>query len=404
MLLNKTHLKIYNTLSRKKEEFKPLKKGHIKMYVCGPTVYGPSHIGHARTYIAFDIIRRYLEYKKYKIKFVMNITDIHDDIKPGVDTEKFTKLFLHDMQNLNVKPAHAYPRVSEHIPEIKNLVNILLKKGFAYKANNAVYFDVSKLKDYGKLSGIKLEKSKTGTRVETDKYERDKPVDFALWKNQRPGWHIECSAMIFKHLGKQIDIHAGGMDLKFPHHENEIAQSEAATGKKPFVKYWLHAGLLYIGGKKMSKSLKNYIEVPDLLKKYEARVLRLFFASYHYRSQADFSEVNIKQAQSSLAKLDSFPDGKIDIAPELDDDFNTPKALAKIFKAKKWVPELESVFGISRLRVKIPQKIKALIANREQARKNKNWELADKIRQELAKQGVVLEDQANKTVWKTKKI
>jgi len=388
-------LKIYNSLTRKKEIFKPINFGKVLMYVCGPTVYGSSHIGHARTYIAFDIIRRYLEYKKYKVKFVMNITDIHDDIKPSTDTKKITKSFLHDMQNLNIRPADIYPRVSGHIPEIKKLVNILLDKKFAYTKDNAVYFDVSKFKDYGKLSGIKLEKSKTGTRVETDKYDRENPVDFALWKKDRPGWHIECSAMIFKHLGEQIDIHAGGMDLKFPHHENEIAQSEAATGKKPFVKYWLHAGLLYIEGRKMSKSLKNYIEVPDLLKNYDARAIRLFFASSHYRSPADFSEKNIKQAQAGLAKLDNFPEGKINIVPELDDDFNTPKALAKIFKAKKWIPELETIFGIPRKKFAIPAKIKKFIQEREQARKNKNWAEADKLRVQIEKLGFSVKDTLN---------
>jgi len=390
-------LKIYNSLSRKKELFKPINAGRVLMYVCGPTVYGSTHIGHARTYIAFDIIRRYLEYRKYKVKFVMNITDIHDDIKPGTDTREITKLFLLDMQNLNIRPADVYPRVSDHITEIKKLVDLLLKKGFAYKKDGAVYFDVSKFKDYGQLSGIKLKQVKTGTRVETDKYERDEPIDFALWKTGRPGWHIECSAMIFKHLGEQIDIHAGGMDLKFPHHENEIAQSEAASGEKPFVKYWLHTGLLYINGQKMSKSLKNYIEVSDLLKRYDARVIRLFFASSHYRSQADFSEKGIKQAQAGLAKLDSFPEGHIDITSEMDDDFNTPKALAKIFKAKKWVPELESVFGLSRRHISVPKRVRELVQKREQARKNKNWAEADKLRAQIENLGFSIEDTKQKT-------
>jgi len=384
-------LRIYNSLTRKKEIFKPLKKGCVKMYVCGPTVYGPSHIGHARTYIAFDIIRRYLEYKKYKIKYIMNITDVHDDIKPETNTSKITQKFLQDLKSLGVKRANAYPKVSQHIPEIKKLVKKLLKKGFAYKKDNAVYFDVSKCKNYGKLSGIKLDQAKTGTRVATDKYERKDVADFALWKKDRPGWHIECSAMIMKHLGKQIDIHAGGVDLKFPHHENEIAQTEAVTNKQ-FVKYWLHSGMLNINGTKMSKSLKNYIEIPNLLKKYDPRVLRLFFASYHYRSQADFSEKLIKQAQASLARLDSFPDGKLDITKELDNDFNTPRALAKIFKAKKWIPELENIFGISRKKIKIPAKIKKLIQEREQARKNKDFKKSDKIREKIEKLDYQIKD------------
>ena len=385
-------LQIYNSLSRKKEIFKPLKKGQVKMYVCGPTVYGPSHIGHARTYVAFDIIRRYLEYKKYKVKFVMNITDIHDDIKQDTDTEKFTKLFLNDMKALGVKSANVYPRVSEHIPEIKELVKILIKKGFAYKNKNAVYFDVSRFKNYGNLSKRKLEKAKTGTRVDTDKYERDEAADFALWKGTRPGWHIECSAMILKHFGEQIDIHTGGNDLMFPHHENEIAQSEAVTGKTPFVKYWMHAGMLYINGTKMSKSLKNYIEIPDLLKKYDPRVIRFFIISKHYRSHADFTDKAMGQAKAGLAKLDSFPEGKVDIEEEMDDDFNTPKALAKIFKAKKWPVEIETVFGIKRLKTKIPQKIHKLAAKREQARKQKNFKKSDQIRGKIEKMGYGIKD------------
>jgi len=385
-------LKIYNSLTRKKEIFKPLKNGQVKMYVCGPTVYGPSHIGHARTYTAFDVIRRYLEYKKYKVKYIMNITDIHDSVKSDTDTEKFTKLFLKDMKALGVKLADVYPRVSDHIPEIKKLVKILLEKGSAYKQSNAIYYDVSKFKDYGKLSGIKLEKAKTGTRVKTDEYKRNEPADFALWKLDRPGWHIECSAMIFKHLGEQIDIHAGGRDLIFPHHENEIAQSEAATSKKPFVKYWMHGGLLHINGTKMSKSLGNYIEIPDLLKKYNPRVIRFFIISNYYRSQADFTQKAMQQARASLAKLDSFPKGKVDITEEMDDDFNTPKALAKIFKAKKWPLEMEKVFGISCKVVKIPEKIRELVKKREMLRHNKEFEKADKIRKQVEKLGYVIED------------
>ncbi|MAG44951.1 cysteine--tRNA ligase [bacterium] len=384
-------LKIYNSLTRKKEVFKPLKKGFVKMYVCGPTVYGPSHIGHARTYTGFDIIRRWLE-TKYKVKFVMNITDVHDDIKPTTDTKKFTKLFLSDMKALGIKPAYIYPKVSQHISEIKKLVKILIKKGFAYKSKNAVYFNVSKFKNYGKLSKRKLEKAKTGTRIDSDKFERNQAVDFALWKSTRPGWHIECSAMIMKHLGEQIDIHAGGNDLMFPHHENEIAQSEAATGKTPFVKYWMHSGMLYINGTKMSKSLKNYIEIPDLLKKYNPRVIRFFIASKHYRSQANFTDNAMDQARAGLAKLDNFSLGKVDIQAELDDDFNTPKALAKIFKAKKWPDEMETIFGIKRKKIKIPELIHELIHEREIARKNKNFAKSDKIRIKIEKLGYLTKD------------
>jgi len=268
-------LKVYNTLTRKKEIFKPLKKGRVGMYVCGPTIYGPSHLGHARTYISFDLIRRYLVYRGYKVKYVVNITDVHDDmikearkrkITIAQLADKFLPLYLKDMNTLNVQKADIHPRVSQHIKEIIKMIEILINKGYAYVTyDGSVYYDVSQFKNYGRLSRIKLDKEITGTRVKTDKYEKKAVIDFALWKaakkgepywlspwgKGRPGWHIECSVMSMKYLGETLDIHGGAKDLIFPHHENEIAQSEAATGKK-FVRYWLHAGLLKIEGKKMS--------------------------------------------------------------------------------------------------------------------------------------------------------
>lgn len=384
-------IKIYNTLSRKKEIFKPIKPGNIDMYVCGPTVYGPGHLGHARTYLAFDIIRRWLEHENYKVKYIINITDIHDDIKPGTDTKKITNKFLDDLSSLNIKPADKYPKVSEHIKEIKNLIDILLDKKFAYKVKDNIYFDVSKFKDYGKLSGRKLDKNLKNTRIKSDKYERDEVADFALWKGDRPGWHIECSAMSKKYLGEQIDIHAGALDLIFPHHENEIAQSESANNKK-FVNYWMHGGLLEIDGKKMSKSLNNYIKIPDIEDK---RVFRFFILQHHYRSPLNYTKKALKQAESALEKLDFFPNGNVDISAEMNDDFNTPKALAKIFKAKKWPPEMETVFGIKRKKEKpISLEIKKLIKEREQARKQKNWLQADKLRAKARKLGFQVKDLA----------
>lgn len=384
-------LKIYNTLTRQKEIFKPIKEGSVGFYVCGPTVYGPGHLGHARTYISFDIIRRWLE-QKYKIKYIINITDIHDDIKPGTNTDKIIQEFLDDLKRLNIKPADKYPRVSGHIKEIKKLIEILINKNFAYKIKDNIYFDVSRFRDYGKLSGRKLEKNLKNTRIESDKYEREEVVDFALWKGNRPGWHIECSAMSMKYLGDNIDIHAGAQDLLFPHHENEIAQSQAATNKK-FVNYWLHAGLLNINGQKMSKSLGNYIEISNIK---DIRVFRLFVAQHHYRSPANYTKEALSRTQAALEKLDSFPLGKVDIKNELNDDFNTPKALAKIFSAKKWPPEMESVFGIKRKKEKsISKKIKELINQRKKARAKRNWDKADELRERLLKLGYKVQDKPN---------
>ncbi|NQS89165.1 cysteine--tRNA ligase, partial [Patescibacteria group bacterium] len=367
-------LKIENTLSRRKEQFKPLGK-EIGMYVCGPTSYGPGHAGHARTYIAFDVIRRYLEYKGYKVKFVMNITDVHDDIFKRVEkenttlhalTNKYTNQFLSETNLLGIKKADCYPRVTRHVEEIIGFIKILINKGFAYSKDSSVYFDVSKFPDYGKLSGVEIGETLSGTRVETDKYKKKKAIDFALWKKSkpgeglgwkspwghgRPGWHIECSVMSQKYLGEQFDIHGGAMDLIFPHHENEIAQSEAASGKSPFVKYWLHGGLLTINGEKMSRSLGNYITISELLMNYSPRLLRYFVIQSHYRSPVDFNKDAIEEAKQSLQRIDMFvhridkialddtamrTEGGCEIVKVaveefencMDDDFNTPATLA----------------------------------------------------------------------------
>jgi len=446
-------LKLYNSLTKKKENFKPLNNKEVSFYVCGPTVYGPGHIGHARTYIAFDIIRRYIEYKNYKVKYVMNLTDVHDDIikqakQEGIDifilSEKYIKIFLQDQKNLGIKPANVYPKVTENIKEIIEFIEKLEKAGFAYESKGSVYFDVSKFKDYGKLSNVKIKKAKICPMIETDKYEKDKASDFVLWKAKkpsepswkspwsdgRPGWHIECSTMIKKYLGEQIDIHGGAEDLKFPHHENEIAQTEAITKKKPFVKYWLHAGLLNIGGKKMSKSLKNFIIIPDVLKKWDLRTIRMFVASSHYRSNLNYTEKTLLQAKKNIQKIDEFI-GKLkqttnkksvtidqlllktkkDFENAMDDDFNTPEALASIFgmikdinkikisktQAKEilsFLKQIDKIFNflISKEKEEIPQKIKDLVKTRETYRKQKKWQQADAVRKEIENQGYKIKD------------
>lgn len=376
-------LKIYNTLSRKKEEFTPTEKGKVKMYVCGMTVYSDAHIGHARTYFAFDVIRRYLKYKGYEINYVQNITDVDDKIiaaanKENVDALKYSRSFadrcLGDLDDLGIKRADLYPKASETIPDIIEMIKKIIENGYGYESGGDVYFSVEQFKDYGKLSGQKLDEMKTSACTITDDKKHD-PFDFALWKKAkpgeptwdsqwgkgRPGWHIECSAMSSKYLGLPFDIHGGGMDLRFPHHENEIAQAEAATGKT-FAKYWMHIGLLTVDGEKMSKSLGNIINVRDLLKTWDPEIIRFFFAQAHYRSPPDFSEKGLKNAEKGLnrihrlkEKLESFSGGasaKIDgdsldekektyyeivnsfkehFEQAMDDDINTPEAVAILF-------------------------------------------------------------------------
>lgn len=457
-------ISVYNTLSKKKEVFKPLEKNKVRMYVCGPTVYGPAHIGHARTYIAFDIIRRYLELRGFSVNFVLNITDVHDDIikkanEQGTDifslSRKFEKIFLEDMDSLHIKKATHYPRVTDNIKEIIKLVQLLEKKGFAYETDDGVYFSVSKFKDYGKLSGIKLNKTKTGTRIKTDKYDKSNVADFVLWKKHkegepfwespwgkgRPGWHIECSAISAKYLGKQFDLHGGARDLQFPHHENEIAQSEAAFGKVPFVKYWLHSGLLNVAGEKMSKSLGNYIEVRDLLKEFSGSEFRFFISQAHYRSPIDFSKEKMKKAKETLAKFNLFiqrllavkAKGKPSVKEfvkktrekvfrEMDDDFNLPNMWAIVFdferrinflmgKGKFFVDDAKivldflkelneflQVFSFQKEQIKLSAEEKQLLKEREKYRKEKNFKKADEIRAILLHKGIQIDDTADGTV------
>ena len=374
---------IYNTLTRKKEEFKPVEKGKVKMYVCGMTVYSDAHIGHARTYFAFDIIRRYFEYKGYKVTYIQNITDVDDKIinaanKEGVDALEYSKRFtdrcLGDLDTLGIRRADKYPKASETIPDMIDMTKKIIDNGYGYESGGDVYFSVEKFKDYGKLSGQKLENLMDGVRICSTDNKRN-PFDFALWKSAkpgepswespwgkgRPGWHIECSAMSSKYLGLPFDIHGGGMDLRFPHHENEVAQAEAATGKD-FAKNWMHIGLLTVDGEKMSKSIGNIVNVKDLLKKWDAEVVRFFFAQAHYRSPPDFSEKALKNTEKGLdriyrvkEKLESFSENanktideksltkdnkeylkainnfKTDFEKAMDDDFNTPLAVSCIF-------------------------------------------------------------------------
>ncbi|MBS1267263.1 MAG: Cysteine--tRNA ligase [Candidatus Woesearchaeota archaeon] len=459
-------LRFNNTLTRKKQEFKPIEQGRVRMYVCGPTVQGPAHIGHARTYIAFDVIRRYLEFKGYEVRYVMNLTDVHDDIikvanKENKDmkeiSEKFTKIFFRDLNALKIKSADVYPKVTETIEEIIDMINTLQEKGHAYEKDGSVYYKISSFADYGKFARIKLDDAKTGTRIDTDKYDKDSPMDFALWKKVkpgepswdspwgkgRPGWHIECSAMSCKHLGEQIDIHGGARDLIFPHHQNEIAQSEGSTGKKPFVRYWLHTGFLNVNGEKMSKSLGNYIEVPDLIKDYDINAIRFFMLSTHYSSPIDFSKKSMEFAKNSLQRIQNFifslnnidglenekisqklEDAKERFMQAMDDDINTPRAFAVLFDLIKKInplikenkissqnaktvleffKEINSIFDFLEFeKQEISKEIESLIQKREQARQNKNYQEADKIRDELKRKGIILEDTPEGVKWKTR--
>ena len=377
-------LKIYDSITKDKMEFVPVEKGKVKMYVCGMTVYSDAHIGHARTYFSFDIIRRYFEYKGFEVTYVQNITDVDDKIinaanKEGIDaleySRRFTEKCLGDLDKLGIRRADLYPKASETIPDMIKFIEQIIENGYGYVSEGDVYFSVEKFKDYGKLSGQKIDEMKAGARIKPGETKKN-PYDFALWKSAkpgepswdspwgkgRPGWHIECSTMSSKFLVLPFDIHGGGMDLRFPHHENEIAQAEAGTGKQ-FAKYWMHIGLLTVEGEKMSKSIGNIINVKDLIKKWDPEVVRFFYAQAHYRSPPDFNEKGLKDAEKGLIrikrlkeKLESLSDGNIlsnidakditknekeyfeivnnfksDFENAMDDDFNTPQAISIIF-------------------------------------------------------------------------
>ncbi|WP_446197531.1 cysteine--tRNA ligase [Lactobacillus helveticus] len=470
-------MKVYNTLTRKKEEFKPLVPGQISMYVCGPTVYNYIHIGNARSSIAFDTIRRYLEYKGYKVKYVSNFTDVDDKMINEAHAEettvpklaeKFINAFLEDTTALNIEPATLHPRATHEIKEIIAFVQTLIDKGYAYESHGDVYYRTKKFKHYGELSDQNIEHLEEGASEHINDEEQNRkedPIDFALWKAQkepdeiawdspwgkgRPGWHIECSVMSTKYLGDTIDIHGGGQDLEFPHHENEIAQSEAKTGKK-FVNYWLHNGFVTVGKdqEKMSKSLHNFVTVHDILKEVDPQVLRFFMASVQYRRQINYSAENLQQAATildrfkntlvninyrleddtpskdsdELAKAIAKTNEKFEVA--MDDDFNVQNALTAIYdllpivnananaeKADKKSLKLFKdklsawllVFGIDTEKLcsqsaDSNDEIDQLVKKRDEARKKKDWATSDQIRDQLKEMGITIQDTPQGTRW-----
>ena len=438
-------LKLYNTLTRKKETFKHLEKGknkEVKMYSCGLTVYDYGHIGNYRAFVASDILRRYLEYKGYEVKKIVNITDVDDKtIKHSISegrgliefTKKYEDAFFEDEKKLNIKPAFLYPRATEHIKEMIELIDNLLKKRIAYKSKDGIYFNIKKFKKYGKLSGFKIEKLKIGGggRVLKDEYDKKNVKDFALWKfydnedgnvfwntklgKGRPGWHIECSVMSSKYLGEHFDIHTGGIDLIFPHHENEIAQSESAF-KKKFVNFWIHNEWLLVDGKKMSKSLGNYYTLRDIIQmSYIPLALRYFYLTGHYKSQLDFTLENLRNSQNSLERLKNIigelkDDKKINknylkkFENAMDNDLDTVNALQVLWslvrdeKAKgkiNTIKKIDSVFGLDLLKkeeIEIPDEIMKLVEKREEARNMKNWREADSLRNKITKLGFKIDD------------
>ena len=435
-------LKFFNTLTKRKEIFKPIEKGKVKMYNCGPTVYNYPHIGNYRTYIFADLIKRVLKFKGFEVLQVMNITDVDDktirdsqkEHKPLKEfTEFYTKGFMQDLDKLNIDKAEIFPKATETIKEMVDIIKILLNKGYAYKTDDGIYFSVKKFKSYGKLSGVDLKNLKAGAsnRVTADEYDKENVSDFALWKfytkedgevfwntefgKGRPGWHIECSAMAMKTLGKTLDIHTGGVDNLFPHHENEIAQSESANEVK-FANYWLHSEHLLVDGKKMSKSLGNFYRLKDLEEKsYTALELRYLFLTTHYKQKLNFTLKNLNSAKNTLERLKNIvlelkDDGKEnkkylkEFEKAIDDDLNIPNALQVLWKLVrdknaegkyKTIKEMDKVFGLDLFKqekIKIPNEIQKLVEEREKARENKDWKKSDELREKINKLGYSLED------------
>lgn len=456
-------LQIYNTLTQEKQEFKPLNPGKVGMYVCGITVYDLCHMGHARTYLSFDLMVRYLRHKGYDVKYVRNITDVDDKIiKRAIEnnettdelTERTIAMMHEDFSAINLLEADVEPRVTTHMAEIIDVIQRLIDKGYAYQAENGdVLFEVSKYEEYGRLGKQDLEQLNAGARVDVEQHKRT-PLDFVLWKsakpeepswespwgNGRPGWHIECSAMNHKHLGEHFDIHGGGSDLIFPHHENEVAQSCCAFDT-PYVNYWVHTGMVQVNEEKMSKSLGNFFTLREVLKDYDAETLRYFLMSAHYRSQLNYSEDNLKQARSALERLytalrDVDADTSVDLAhggylarfeAAMDDDFNTPEAFSVMFELSKAVNKAEDAAEKAALAGVLKQlggvlgllqldpvaylqgsvdgdddaaEIEALIKQRNDARKNKDWASADDARDKLQAMNIVLEDGPEGTTWR----
>ncbi len=457
-------LRIYNTLTRAKEEFRPIETGHVRMYVCGMTVYDYCHLGHARVLVAFDVVARYLRHVGYRVTYVRNITDIDDKIiaranENGEDfralTERFTEYMHDDCRALGVLTPDVEPRATHHIAPIVSMVERLLEAGAAYRGTNGdVYYDVSGFPPYGALSNRRVEDLRSGARVEVDEA-KDDPLDFVLWKASkpgepswespwgpgRPGWHIECSAMSTSCLGHHFDIHGGGMDLQFPHHENEIAQSEAATGSK-FVNVWMHNGFVRIDDEKMSKSLGNFFTLRGVLEHFPAEAVRCFMLSSHYRSPLNYSEDHLQQADSSVRRLYTAlrgldaGEGALEeewlarFRAAMDDDFNTPEAVSVLFdlaheinrtrvadpdRARALAATLRSLGGVLGLLGTDPDAwlrsetggegpdedaVEAMIAKRNEARARRDWAEADRLRDELAAAGIVLEDGAQGTAWR----
>ena len=462
-------IKVYNTLTRKKEDFETIEPGMVRLYVCGPTVYNKAHIGHAMSALVFDVIRRYLEYRGYRVKHVMNYTDVDDkiirranelNVDPFALANTYIREYRNDLEALNVQEPTDTPRATQEIGSIVEIIQGLIANGHAYSTDGDVYFRVESDPDYGKLSGRKMEDNQAGARINVDE-RKEHPMDFALWKASkegepywpspwgpgRPGWHIECSAMSLNHLGEQIDIHGGGNDLIFPHHENEIAQSESLTGK-PFVRYWIHNGMLQLGTEKMSKSLGNMITIEEFLQKHSADVLRFIVLNSSYRSPLTYSESIAEQAESGLDRMRSglrpelpgakgaprealdalakqVEDTQNGFVSVMDDDFNTAGALGQLFDLVRAVNQtrdagatdaelqpaqdkLRELTGVLGLRLGQEEKgqqaaepfIDLLVSLRTDLRKQKQWAFSDQIRDQLAGLGVILEDSKEGTTWR----
>jgi cysteinyl-tRNA synthetase len=461
-------LRFRNTYTRQKEEFRPIETGHVRMYTCGPTVYNYAHIGNFRTYMFEDLLRRYLKYKGFKVTQVMNLTDVDDKTirgsrSEGVPLDEYTsryiKAFFEDLDTLGIERAEIYPRATEHIPEMVAIIKKLVDKGIAYEIDGNYYYKISTFPGYGRLSNLDMDGLKAGARVAADEYEKDSVSDFALWKawdaddgdvywetelgKGRPGWHIECSAMSMKYLGNHFDIHTGGVDNIFPHHENEIAQSEGATGEK-FVNYWLHSEHLIVEGRRMAKSLGNYYTLQDLLRKgYSGPVVRYVLIATHYRQQINFTFQGLESARNALERyndfisnLSDYPGGQSDGTADeiilrsqtgfeeaLDDDLNISEALGVVFdfirdinrlkaedklsaeerdRALELIHKFDTVLNLTYQQAGINTEIEALIQKRNEARKNKDFALADKIRDDLLTRGIILEDTPQGVKWKRK--
>ncbi len=461
-------LRVYSTLSRQKEEFVPLQPGEVKMYVCGPNLYGPAHVGHAMSYIVFDTIKRYLQYRGYHVQHVQNFTDIEDRIIETAQSlgitvrelaDEYIARFNAEMDALNIERADHSPLATEVIPKMIEIIEGLIEKGYAYEVDGDVYFRVTHFPDYGKLSKRSLDQMEAGARVEVDP-RKEHPMDFALWKASkegepawdspwgqgRPGWHIECSAMSMQFLGAQLDIHGGGHDVIFPHHENEIAQSEAYTGKAPFVKYWIHNALLRLqeGEEKMTRHLGNIVSVEEALRKHSTDAIRLFILSSHYRSPLTWKSESVEAAERGAERLRvalrDYPASseasrgdalggeaeavRREFITAMDDDFNTPRAVAQVFDLARTVnqardsgappdslafaqgilKELTDVLGLTMKGPAGPTEpepfISLLVEVRSDLRQAKQWALADRVRDRLAELGVILEDGAEGTTWK----